>query len=94
MSFGPKGSEDTSLSQCSVCGRWTELVQLPGRTEQYCLECSADIATSILLKTEIDAAILSGQESEGLVAEFAQLSKRLLERAQSAQELVGGGQSC
>jgi hypothetical protein len=84
MSFGPKGSEDTSILQCSVCGKATELVQLPGRTEKYCLECSADIATSILLKTEIDAATISGEETKGLVAEFAQLSKRLLERAQSA----------
>ena len=84
MSFGPKGSEDASISQGSVCGQRTQLVQLPGRTEKYCLECSADIATSILLKTEIDAATISGEETKGLVAEFAQLSKRLLERAQAA----------
>jgi hypothetical protein len=84
MSCGPKGSEEASGLQCSVCGRRIELVSLPGRSEKCCLECSADIATSILLTTEIDAATLSGQETEVLVAEFAQLSKRLLERAQSA----------
>ena len=83
MSCGPKGSEGASDVHCSVCGRQTELVELPGRSESYCLECSADIATSILLTTEIDAATMSGQETKGLVAEFAQLSKRLLERAQS-----------
>jgi len=48
------------------------------------LECSADVASSILLTIEIDAATMSGQETEGLVAEFVQFSRRLLERAQSA----------
>jgi len=61
-----------------------ELFELPGRSGKYCLECNADVASSILLTTEIDAVTMSGQESEGLVAEFAQLSRRLLERAQSA----------
>jgi hypothetical protein len=84
MSCGPKGSEEVSVLQCSVCGRRTKLVQLPGRSEKYCWECSADVATSILLATEIDAATMSGQETEALVAEFVQLSKRLLNRAQSA----------
>ena len=83
MSCGPKGSEQASFVQCSVCGRRTELVKLPGRSENYCLECSADIATFILLTTEIDAATMSGQETKSLVVEFAQLSKRLLKRAQS-----------
>jgi len=83
MLCGPKGSEELSISQCSVCGRRTELFELPGRPEKYCLECSADVATSILLTTEIDAATLAGRETEPLVAEFAQLSVRLLERSQS-----------
>ncbi|HET9995140.1 MAG TPA: hypothetical protein VFQ18_07025 [Candidatus Acidoferrum sp.] len=48
------------------------------------MECSADVATSILLTTEIDAAAKAGRQTAGLVAEFAQLSNRLLERAQSA----------
>ena len=34
--------------------------------------------------TEIDAATMEGQHAEGLLAEFEQLSNRLLERAQSA----------
>jgi hypothetical protein len=48
------------------------------------LECSADVATSILLATEIDVAKISGQDAEDLTLEFAELSSRMLERAQSA----------
>ena len=88
MLCGPKGSEEPSILQCSVCGRRTELFELPERSEKYCLECSADVATSILLATEIDAATMMGQDTEGLVAEFGQLSNRLLERAQSAMRSV------
>lgn len=75
-----------SRLSCSpaLCGRRKEQFELPGRSEKYCLECSADVASSILLTIEIDAATMSGQETEGLVAEFVQFSRRLLERAQSA----------
>jgi len=86
MLCGPKGSEEPSGEQCGVCGHRTELFELPGRTEKYCLECSADVATSILLTTEIDAATLAGRETEGLVAEFAELGHRMLERPQSERE--------
>ena len=58
MLCGPKGSEEASILRCSVCGRRTELFELPGGGEKYCWECSADVATSILLTTEIDAATL------------------------------------
>lgn len=85
MLGGPKGScSDRSSLQCSSCGRETELVELPGRHEKYCLECSADVATSILLRTEIDAATKLGEDAGNLVAEFLQLGRRLLARAQSA----------
>jgi hypothetical protein len=84
MLCGPKGSEEPPILQCSVCGRRTELFELPGKSERYCLECSADVAAAILLTTEIDAATMAGQHTESLVMEFAQLSHRLLERAQSA----------
>jgi hypothetical protein len=84
MLCGPKGSEVQSTSRCSVCGRRAELVELPGRTEKYCLPCSADVATSILLTTEIDAATLAGRDAEPLFAEFAALSARMLLRSQSA----------
>ena len=82
MLCGPNGSEEPSSEQCGVCGRSTELFELPGRSEKYCLECSADVATSMLLTTEIDAATLAGRETEGLMAEFAELSHRMLERSQ------------
>jgi hypothetical protein len=84
MSCGPKGSEESSIPACSVCGRRKELFELPGRIEKYCLECSADVATSILLATEIDVAKVSGQHTEDLVVEFAELCSRMLERAQWA----------
>jgi hypothetical protein len=97
MVCGPKGSEEWSSSEessrseeppspeCSVCGRRTFLFGLPGQPEKYCFECSADVATSMLLTTEIDAATLAGQDAETLIAEFAQLSTRLLARAQLHQ---------
>ncbi len=53
--------------------------------DKFCLECSGDVATAILLTTEIDAATLKGGNTEALVSEFAQVSSRKLERAQSAQ---------
>jgi hypothetical protein len=85
---GPQASGQagprTPSSECSVCGRRTWLFALPGQNERYCFACSADVATSVLLKTEIDAATLAGQDANPLVAEFAQLSTRLLARAQSA----------
>jgi hypothetical protein len=82
--YGPKSSEELSSTRCAICGHRTFLVGLPGRTDKYCFECSADVATSVLLKTEIDAATLAGQDANPLVAEFEQLSTRLLARAQSA----------
>jgi hypothetical protein len=90
MESGPKESEAPSRSEeppspeCSVCGRRGFLFALPGRSEKYCFECSADVSTSILLTTEIDAATLAGQDTNHLVAEFSELSARLLERAQLA----------
>jgi hypothetical protein len=83
MEGGPKGTEPEPLRlQCAVCGREDELFELPGKTEKYCLECSADVATSILLTTEIDAATMSGEETAPLVAEFVQLGRKMLARSQ------------
>jgi hypothetical protein len=81
MEGEPKGSA-VSVAQCAVCGSHRELFELPGRKEKYCYECSADVATSILLTTEIDAATRSGEETDVLKAEFVKLSRRILERAQ------------
>jgi len=80
---GPKGScDEGSLPQCATCGRHTELFDLPGRKEKYCLECSADVATSVLLAAEIDEAHRVGEDTEALVKEFVQMGRRLLARAQ------------
>jgi hypothetical protein len=62
-----------------------ELFELPGRIDKLCLECSADLATAILLSTEIDAATLAGRNTNALVSEFAEISGRMLDRAQSAE---------
>jgi hypothetical protein len=85
MMTGPKGCEEDLSSQCSMCGRIEELFELPGRSERYCLGCSADIATASLLSTEIDAATLAGQNASFLISEYEQLGARLLERSQSAE---------
>jgi hypothetical protein len=77
-------TEQDLLGQCSVCGRVTELLELPGRTDQFCLSCSADLATVLLLGTEIDAATVAGRNTDGLVSEFNEISTRMLGRAQSA----------
>ena len=85
MLIGPKGTEQASIARCSVCGRIDELFELPGRKERCCLECSADLATAILLTTEIDAATLAGRSTNALVSEFGEISSRMLERSQSAE---------
>ena len=85
MTMGPKGCEEDLSWQCCVCGRFEELFELPGRSERYCLGCSADIATARLLATEIDAATLAGQNASFLISEYEQLGARLLGRSQSAE---------
>ena len=84
MLCGPKGSERRSDLRCGICGRQSELFELPGHAGQLCLSCGADQAISEQLAIEIDRATLSGQETENLSAEFARLCRRLLDRAQSA----------
>ena len=80
-----QSADQEFVGHCSVCGCVTELVELPGRLEKFCPECSGDVATAILLTTEIDAATLAGKNTNSLVSEFAQISNRMLERAQSAE---------
>jgi hypothetical protein len=89
MLSGPKGSEIDSDEQCSVCGRIEELFDLPGRSDKYCLLCSADLATSMLLKTEIDEATSAGRSIEALEAEFREVGTRILGRSQSTE--IGNG---
>jgi hypothetical protein len=69
MLCGPKGCEEPHNTRCSVCGHRAELFELPGRPEKCCVTCSADVATSLLLTTEIDEAALAGQHAEHLIAE-------------------------
>jgi hypothetical protein len=76
---------EESIGHCSVCGRVTELFELPGRIDKFCLECSADLATAALLITEIDAATLAGRNTNALVSESTEISSRMLDRAQSAE---------
>jgi hypothetical protein len=89
MLTGHKGTEQDLIEQCSVCGRIDELFELPGRTQKCCLECSADLATAILLSIEIDAATLARRNTNALVSEFSEISSRMLERSQSAE--LGNG---
>jgi hypothetical protein len=77
-------TEEDLIGQCCVCGRVTELMELPGETGKFCLSCSADLATAILLGTEIDAATVAGRNTDALVAESEEISSRMLGRAQSA----------
>lgn len=84
MLSGPKGTEQDVVGQCSVCGAVAKLFELPGKTEKYCLACSADVATAILLTAEIDAATLAGRSTEAMVCELVELSRRMLDRSQSA----------
>jgi hypothetical protein len=85
MSLNSNGDSEGSIGHCSVCGQLAELVQLPGAVENYCFECSADVATTSLLITEIDVATLAGRDAEELVAECTEISGRILGRAQSAE---------
>jgi hypothetical protein len=75
---------EESIGHCSVCGRITELVELPGRIGKFCLACSADLATATLLITEIDTATLAGRNTTALVSECTEITSRMLDRAQSA----------
>jgi hypothetical protein len=84
MLNGPKGTGQDKGRHCSVCGVEAKLVQLPGRTEKYCLACSADLASTILLITEIDAATLAGRSTSAMLCELDDISCRMLHRSQSA----------
>ncbi len=85
MLCGPKGTEHDSAAQCTICGRIQPLFELPGRAERCCFQCSEDLATAILLTSEIDAATFAGRDTNDLVLEFSEISGRMLERCQSAE---------
>jgi hypothetical protein len=79
--------EDTSaqeaiVAKCRLCGQREELFELPEEPGEYCLACSADVATAILLTAEIDAATLAGRASNALIVEFSELTASMLRRCQ------------
>jgi hypothetical protein len=70
--------------RCGLCGRVGDLFGLPGRPDKFCLECSADFATVAQLSTEIGAATQAGTSTDKLESELSEMSRRILERTQSA----------
>jgi hypothetical protein len=76
--------ERNVAKQCGLCGRVRGLFELPGRPEKFCLECSADLATVIQLSIEIGAATRAGRSTDTLESELSEMSRRMLERSQSA----------
>ena len=81
----PKATEEELISQCSICGRTEALFDLPGTTEKFCWDCSADFAAIIVLTTEIDSATLGGVSTDDLESELCDISRRMLDRSQSAE---------
>jgi hypothetical protein len=76
--------ERNVAKRCGMCGRVRDLFELPGRPEKFCLECSADLAAVIQLNTEIGAATRAGTSTDTLELELSEMSRRMLERSQSA----------
>ena len=76
--------ERNAAKHCGLCGRVRDLFELPGRPEKFCLECSADLATVIQLSAEIGAATRAGTDTGTLESEVSEMSRRMLERSQSA----------
>jgi hypothetical protein len=70
--------------QCGLCGRVRDLFELPGMPEKFCWECSADFATVAQFSTEIGAAARAGRSTKALESELSAMSRRILERTQSA----------
>jgi hypothetical protein len=85
MLSGPKGTEEESVAKCSICGRIEASFRLPGTTEKFCWGCSSDFATIIVLTTEIDSPTLAGVSTEDLQTELCDISRRMLDRSQSAE---------
>jgi hypothetical protein len=76
--------ERNVAKQRGLCGRVRDLFELPGMPERLCWECSADFATVAQLSTEIGAATRAGRSTDTLDSELSEMSRRILERTQSA----------
>ena len=85
MSLNLNEVSSDSVGHCSICGPAAELFDLPGQTGKFCLGCSADVATTCVLITEIDNAILAGTNANDLISECTEITSRILSRAQSAE---------
>jgi len=85
MLSGPKGTEEELISQCTICGRTEALFELPGTSEKFCWGCSADFGAIIVLTTEIDSTTLAGDSTDDLRSELCDISRRMLDRSQSAE---------
>jgi hypothetical protein len=85
MLCGPKGTEESTVGRCSICGREQASFELPGTTEKFCSGCSADVAAIVVLTTEIDSATLAGVCTDELRSELCAISRRMLERSQSSE---------
>jgi len=81
----PKSTEGRVISQCSICGRAEALFDLPGTIKKFCWGCSADFATIIVLIDAIDSATLAGVSTDDLKSELCDISRRMLDRSQSAE---------
>jgi hypothetical protein len=84
MLSGPKGTEESSVAPCSICGCIETSFGLPGTTEKFCWGCSADLATILVLTDEIDSATLAGTRTDELISELSDISSRMLGRSQLA----------
>jgi hypothetical protein len=69
-----------AIRNCEVCGHFTAMVELPGRTDKCCASCARDVMTVILLHTEIEAARREGQDPIDLEFEAAELLTKVLQR--------------
>ena len=76
--------ERNVAKQCGLCGRVRDLFELPGMPDKFCLECGADFATVIQLNTEIGAETRAGRSTGALESELSEMSRRILDRTQSA----------
>jgi hypothetical protein len=58
--------ERNAAKRCGVCGRVTDLFELPGRIEKFCLECSADLAACFTWRNRARSNSLTGCEFDGI----------------------------
>ena len=65
--------------ECETCGRLSELFQLPGRKDNNCAECNADISILVLLYRRLVTA--EGDHSADLEAQLVPILHKFLERS-------------